>query len=368
MPERLDLHRLAAARGDDEAVDLGIHPGQLLPRLARGEEAVDVGADAEAGSPKVTLDDLDEKRVDVTEEGLVAGRLVIRAHRLDEPERPVDVVVLGLGPLVGEAVGDHAAVDVPGKGLEDRLGDVEPARGEEKAGEGDHRVAPPVGEPGVAGDDGPPFAALHDESIGGRAQETQESTVGAGPFDAPAAFLLGGAECRCVGRRAVPERRDERRLGAGGKVPREGEGREEILGELEAAFAVEVVLETAVPEERLRDRLRVVSQAQVGEIDARVKTDHSVFPPDGRVARRGGAAQLVVAAVDEKRPDLEADRSRGLGLSAPSRRRRFPPRGRGKTSSSASRPRPRTPRSGTGLPGRRAGGGRPGGGAGPRTG
>ena len=58
--------------------------------------------------------------------------------------------------------------------------------------------------------------------------------------------------------------------------------------------------------------LGVMRELHVGEGRAGVEEDGPVLAGDGRVARRRGAAQLVVAAVREERADLEAHRPGGL--------------------------------------------------------
>ncbi len=309
VPERLHLDRLAGARRHDAPVDARVHPGELLARLARREEAVHVAADAEARAAQVPLDDLDEARVDLPAERVVARRLVVGADGLDEPEGAVDVVVLGLGPLVGEAVRDHAAVDVARERLEDRPGGVEPPGGEEETGERDHRVAPPVGEPRIAGDDRPPLAAPRDEPVGGAPEDAQGAAVGAGPLDLPPPLLLRVGEVGGVGGRAAGQRRDESRRGAVGEVPGERERREEVLGEREAARAVQVVLEAAVPEERLRGGGGVVGEPERREGADGREVHGALFPRECGVARRLDAAEGVVVAVREEGPDLQPDGS-----------------------------------------------------------
>ena len=49
VPERVDLHRFAAARSDDPAIHFRIHPGELIALRALAQQAIRwIDADAEA--------------------------------------------------------------------------------------------------------------------------------------------------------------------------------------------------------------------------------------------------------------------------------------------------------------------------------
>ena len=103
----------------------------------------------------------------------LARRPLVAIEGVEEPQRRVRGVVEALRLPFREQVRDQAVADVPGEGVEDaaRLGVT---AGEQRQPlEADHRVAPPVGEPGIAGDDGAGLVAL-----GGRAD------------------LVGGADAR----------------------------------------------------------------------------------------------------------------------------------------------------------------------------
>src|SRR6185295_8833301 len=56
-PERLDLDRLADARGHDPVTDLCVHPGELHTRFAGGEEPIVVEVNPVAGAPRVARHD-----------------------------------------------------------------------------------------------------------------------------------------------------------------------------------------------------------------------------------------------------------------------------------------------------------------------
>jgi hypothetical protein len=54
------------------------------------------------------------------EQAVVVGRRVVGADGLEVPERRVDGVVLGRLAGVGEAIGQHAAIDEAREGRQDR--------------------------------------------------------------------------------------------------------------------------------------------------------------------------------------------------------------------------------------------------------
>ena len=83
---------------------------------------------------------------------VVAGYGGVGAHGFEEPEGGVDGVVFGRLAGIGEAVGQHALSVWRAKcaGSPARF---RAAGDEGQAGQGDHGVAAPVGEPVIAGDD-----------------------------------------------------------------------------------------------------------------------------------------------------------------------------------------------------------------------
>ena len=83
-----------------------------------------------------------------------SGGLEVAVDRVEEPEGGVGGVVEALLLALGEHVGDQAVADVVGEGAEDVAGLRGAAGGQGQPFEADHRVAAPVGEPVVAGDDG----------------------------------------------------------------------------------------------------------------------------------------------------------------------------------------------------------------------
>src|ERR1043165_4664247 len=160
VPECVDLDGLAAPRRDDPAVALRIHPGQLITFRALHEQAVlRVDVDAEARAFEVALADVVHLGEEDFERDAVVGRPKIAVERVEEPERRVGSVVEALVRAVGEHVGDEAVAYVLAEGSENPAGLAEAARGEGDTFQTYHRVAAPVCEPVVAGDDRAHFLA-----------------------------------------------------------------------------------------------------------------------------------------------------------------------------------------------------------------
>ena len=83
----------------------------------------------------------------------------ITVNRVEEPERRVGGVIDALVFAVGEIVRDQAVADVLGEGAEDVARFVQPPGAYGQPFEADHRVAAPIREPMIAGDDGTDFVA-----------------------------------------------------------------------------------------------------------------------------------------------------------------------------------------------------------------
>ncbi len=227
-------------------------------------------------------------------------------HRDHVPERGIDRVELGLLAGIGKAVRQHALGDRIGPGEQDRARQIQPVGQGHEAAQRDEGVAPPVGEPGIAGNDGLALAALHDVGIG---------ALLLGRSEAPAALRLhveqeGGVHVR----RGLARAQHHRRLAAV-EGPAELARRGEILDEVEAALALGIVLEVAVP-------LGLVAVRAVGH-DRDRRNALVGSPEDARTGDLGGerearvlVVQRVVVAAREQRPDAEAGRA-GKGAQAP---------------------------------------------------
>ena len=161
VPQRVDLDRLAAARGHDPVADLGVHPGQLIALLALGQEAVlRIDPDAEFAALDVMTHDVAQDRKHLRQCRLVRNAREIARQRVEEPHRRVGGMVETLGIAFREHVRDQPALHVIGEGAQDPLGFPVPSGDQGQPLERDHRVAAPVGEPVVAGDDGAHLVAL----------------------------------------------------------------------------------------------------------------------------------------------------------------------------------------------------------------
>ena len=161
-PEGVDLDGFAVARRDGPIADTGVHPGELRAGVAGGEQAVGwVHADLMVRAAHVPIEDVAQGGSEL----VVIGQLT---NGFEEPERGVDGVVLGLLAAIGKAIGDQALIEVSEESADDAAGFVEAAASDEEPGEGDHGVAAPIGEPGVASNDGGfAIGAMDDEVVGG---------------------------------------------------------------------------------------------------------------------------------------------------------------------------------------------------------
>src|SRR5207245_11387961 len=170
-PERLHLDRLADPRCYDPVAHLGLHPGERYPRLAGRQKTVLVEPDPVTGAVRVAVHDgpdgvLEPSGLRNLRLGTARSRGAQKlAYRDHEPERRVHRVVLGGLAALGETVREHPLRKAPGPLEEDGAGLIEPARREAQAAERYEGVAPPVGEPWISGDDGPPFATAHEVGI-----------------------------------------------------------------------------------------------------------------------------------------------------------------------------------------------------------
>ena len=171
-PQGIHLHRLAVAGGDGPVAGLGIHPGELGFPLPGAQQPIGrIHADSEPGAGHVVVKDRLQPGNQLPHQGVAAaGRPVLR-QGLEEPECGVHRVVRApvqgsVGP-VGEAVGDQPVAEACREGAQDPLGPAAAARRQGEAPKADHRVAAPVVEPGVTGDQrGPRRRSLHHEGIG----------------------------------------------------------------------------------------------------------------------------------------------------------------------------------------------------------
>ncbi len=107
----------------------------------------------------MAVDDAGKRGEELAQEQPIAGMAHVSIDGVEEPQRGVSRVIEPFTFAFREHVGNQPVADVGGKRLEDvaRLGVS--SRQQSQAFEADHRVAAPVGEPVIAGDDRAGFAA-----------------------------------------------------------------------------------------------------------------------------------------------------------------------------------------------------------------
>ena len=124
VPERIDLHGLAAPRRHHPVADLGVHPGELIAVLALAQQAVvRIDADAEARAAQMVLDDvaqLGQQQLAACARSSVYVEVAV--ERVEEPERGVGGVIQALASRLPGTVGDQAVADVMGEGAQDVAG------------------------------------------------------------------------------------------------------------------------------------------------------------------------------------------------------------------------------------------------------
>jgi hypothetical protein len=139
----------------------------------------------------VAPNDLDQSRQQPFERGNVAGQLHVPIEGVKEPERRIRGVVQGRFVSLGEEIRDEAVTYVVRERPEDITRLEMPARHQGEPLEADHGVAPPVGEPVIAGYHAPDLVAggpgarriLHaadrrdDELVGRQHQLRRESAT-----------------------------------------------------------------------------------------------------------------------------------------------------------------------------------------------
>src|SRR5262249_6506353 len=168
----------------------------------------------------------------------------------------------------GEAVRYQATIEVCEEALEDLSGEGQLAAGDQQAGEGDHRVPSPVGEPGVAGDDGRRAVGAPDEiGLGGGIEPArQEGRRGLLDRAGPPGRL---------GQRSRLERRGNHRRPSRRDVEDEAPGPEEVLAEVEAAVELLEILDVLVPGGGRLERLAEVMEPQRWQRRVRLKPDRT---------------------------------------------------------------------------------------------
>ena len=182
-PQRLYFDRLADPGRHRLVADFCVHPCKLDTRHARAQQAIGIGGNRKARSRGVAVQDglrciaQTLSRLNSDRAPMLPGGDQKFMCRNDEPERGVHRVELRQFPGVEEPVWQHAFADSSGPGEQNGLSLREPPGGKHEAAHRDESVAPPVGEPGEAGDQRAAFAALHEVRVGGHPKRTRRGTA-----------------------------------------------------------------------------------------------------------------------------------------------------------------------------------------------
>ncbi len=160
VPEGIDLHGLATAGSDHPSIDLGIHPRELIALRSLGKQPVNgIDVNVEEGAAQVMLDDVAQPGHHSAHGLAIAGDAPIAPDGVEEPQRGVGRVIQPIVLPFRKEVGDEPVPDVRGERAQDVARLAVPSRGEGQPFEADHRVAAPVREPVITGDDRPRFVA-----------------------------------------------------------------------------------------------------------------------------------------------------------------------------------------------------------------
>ena len=152
VPQRVDLHRLADPRGHHPISNLGVHPGELHAVLAGPQQTIrGVHFDTVTRAAPVPGDHVGKHGKRHAQRCHIAGRRDIGAPGLEEPQRGVGGVVVRDLANTREHVGQHPLADKAGEGPQNSQRNVVPPGRQRQTGQTDHRVAPPVAEPGITG-------------------------------------------------------------------------------------------------------------------------------------------------------------------------------------------------------------------------
>ena len=107
----------------------------------------------------MVFDDVDQDREQKFERGAIVFAFQITIERVEKPKRRVGGVIQALGLPIGKHVRDQTVAHVMRERAQDVARFEATAGDERQAFETDHRVASPIGEPMIAGDDGAHFVA-----------------------------------------------------------------------------------------------------------------------------------------------------------------------------------------------------------------
>ena len=116
MPERIDLNGLAAARCDHPVAYLGVHPGELHAGLASAQQTIGrVHHDAVARTVSMPLDNVDQHRVKLAQQGVIGAGGNVVCDGVEVPQRCVNGVVFRRIVAVRKTIWQHPFADMSGK-------------------------------------------------------------------------------------------------------------------------------------------------------------------------------------------------------------------------------------------------------------
>ena len=307
-PERLHFHRLADARRDHPALDARVHPRQLRAGDTAREEAVVGHPDGEPRAAGVAVEDGRRRPEEaVAHRGRGRRRLQELVDDDHVPERRVDCVVLGCFTMVGEAIGQHAFRYRRAPGQQDGLREGVPSAREGESAQRDERVATPVAEPRIAGDDGGAVGAPCEVRVG-RAVERR-------PCRTPRGFLRVHArgDGGRLGVDAVVGAQHQHGFG-GVEVEVKGARRRQVLDAIETALLFAGVEEIAIP----------VGFVRVRAVRERGDRRQRGIGPPGDVAARRARGEVEGGVLAHQRMEVaprQQSRTRSFAPPAPAVRR-----------------------------------------------
>ena len=142
----------------------------------------------------VVLDDGFQDGIQSHERIVIMGSPVITIDRMKEPERGISRMVQRLPLSLGKQIRKQAVLDIVGKGSQNGSGFLLTTGAQREPFQADHRVASPIREPVVSGDDRSGFIAgrlrkgmflqaasgKHDELVGSQGEPSFEVILSAG--------------------------------------------------------------------------------------------------------------------------------------------------------------------------------------------
>ena len=158
------------ARSGQDAFHTDVHPGHLIQTAAGADQTILFHFNMVVSTLPVTGHDPLQNRVYFFHEAPVLGALQILPDAVDQQQGSIHGVIHGLCLTLGEEVGHKAVLFISQEGAQDALGIGITAGGQAAAGEGDHGIATPVGEQGIACQNGLAVCGIPAGDVGIRSQ------------------------------------------------------------------------------------------------------------------------------------------------------------------------------------------------------